>query len=133
MMKNVEIKKRDNEAKLNEADGTVAVGSLAIIGGLVVYTYSTAKGFLLESSSITKIITAHHAIVQHSSLSPGGLVVGALLLGSGMFITCKGSYDYAKATNHMRNEEDQTERTAPPEATEQVKHQRPPIRYKNEP
>ena len=102
-MKNVEIKKRDREAELNEANGTVAVGVLTIISGGVVYAYSTTNGFLLELGSMTK--AAHYAMIQYPPWSPAGFFVGMLLVGSGLFITGKGLYDHVKAVSHMRNEE----------------------------
>ncbi len=105
MMKNVEIKKRDREAELNEANGTVVVGVLTIISGGVVYAYSTTNGFLLELGSMTKVITAHYAVIQYPPWSPTGFFVGMLLVGSGLFITGKGLYDHVKAVGHMRNEE----------------------------
>lgn len=138
MMKNVEIKKKDREAELNEANGTVAVGLLTIISGGVVYAYSTVNGFMLELGSITKVISAHHAVMQYSSWSTAGFFVSMLLVGSGLVITCKGLYDHVKAAGYMRNEEygkdgNYIEKTVPPGATEQEENQRPSLKYKNEP
>jgi hypothetical protein len=105
MMKSFEIKKRDREAELSEANGTVAVGLLTIISGGVVYAYSTTNEFLLELGSMTKVIAAHYAVIQYPTWSPAGFFVGTLLVGSGLFITGKGLYDHVKAVSHMRSEE----------------------------